>query len=221
MPAEPIQRSNLVDGAYAAIKQMILGGQLAPGARLVIGDLVKRLCVSNSPIREALRRLENEHWVETVPFRGSFVTKLDEKELVDLYEIRELIEVSAVVKMMPNPPARQVKALEAAQKDIDSALQAGDALAYLLADARFHQAIVDMAGNDRLSRLFATLVEQGRCFMLGRTPQAMAANRDEPEQHGEMLTAIRAGDGDGAVRLLAMHLRDSLKAIHAAATGGE
>ena len=91
MAAIPIERSNLGASAYAAIKAMIVGGELKPGAKLGIEDLADRLHVSNSPIREALRRLADERWVEHAPYRGAVVARLDARELAELYEIRTFI----------------------------------------------------------------------------------------------------------------------------------
>ncbi|MBI4578274.1 MAG: GntR family transcriptional regulator [Planctomycetes bacterium] len=225
MTIEPIHRANFVDQAYRAIKQFIIGGELAPGSQLKIEVLSRRLGVSSSPIREALRRLENERWVETIPFRGAFVRPLDEAELAELYEFREIIELAALGKLMrgrggtgltgfTEPGSdRRLDVLGGIVAEIETALAASDAMAYLRADQRFHQAIVDMAGNRRLSELFRTLVEQGRSFMLGRTPEAMARSRRGRDQHSELLELIRRGDRRGARRLLRRHLRVSLSEV--------
>ncbi len=220
MAAIPIQRSNLGASAYAAIKAMIVSGELKPGAKLGIEDLAERLNVSNSPIREALRRLADERWVEHAPYRGAVVSRLDARELAELYEIRTFIELAALSKAIIDPPREQMTAMDRARREIEAALKAGDAMEYLAADARFHQALVGMACNRRLSEMFATLVEQGRCFMLGRTQEAMAQQREQADPHGRILDAIRRKD-PAAMRLLAEHLRWTCPELEAAAPGGK
>jgi DNA-binding GntR family transcriptional regulator len=207
MPALPILRSSFVDQAYRAIKQRIVGGEFGPGTQLNIDALGRQLGVSNSPIREALRRLENERWIETIPFRGAFVRPFEQAEVAQLYEIRQMIELAALRKVMPRPPAGQVKRLAEALVEIQAAVRKNDPITYLAADTRFHQAIVDMAGNPRLSEMYATLVEQGKCFMLGRGPESMARYRKGRDQHGAIYEAVRRGDTKEAVRLLEEHLR--------------
>jgi DNA-binding GntR family transcriptional regulator len=207
MPALPISRSSFVDQAYRAIKQRIVGGEFGPGTQLNIDALARQLGVSNSPVREALRRLENERWVETIPFRGAFVRPFERAEVAQLYEIREMIELAALRKAMPNPASEQLKLLAEALAGIRTAVRKNDPITYLAADTRFHQVIVDMAGNPRLSEMYATLVEQGKCFMLGRGPESMARYRKGRDQHGAICDAVRRGDTKGAVRLLEEHLR--------------
>jgi DNA-binding GntR family transcriptional regulator len=208
-----ISRTNLVGEAYAAIKQFIIGGELAPGSQLKIDTLSRRLGVSSSPIREALRRLEQERWIEAIPFRGAFVRPFDETEIVEVYEIREFIELAALRKAMPDVPREALDTLSKALSDIVSSLRNGDQAGYLSADMRFHQIIVGMAGNARLNEMFATLVEQGRCFMLGRTPDAMLKYKDGHDEHTELFEAIMGGSKARAMGLLHQHLRISLDEI--------
>lgn len=207
MTALSISRSSFVEQAYRAIKQRIVSGEFRPGTQLNIDALARQLGVSNSPIREALRRLENERWVETIPFRGAFVRPFDQAELADLYELRAMLELSALRKVMPRPSAEGLNQLEKALAELRAAVEKSDPLAYLAADTRFHQSIVDMAGNRRLSEMYATLVEQGKCFMLGRGPESMARYRKGRDQHGAIFEAVRRGDTTAAVRLLEEHLR--------------
>lgn len=235
MALAPLQRANLVDQAYQAIKELIIGGELPQGGQLNIDSLARRLGVSNSPIREALRRLEYQRWVETIPFRGAFVRPLDAAEMVELYETRQIIELAALRKLMQGltgrgagaasgssrpgtlrravPASDGLKTLRGIVAEIEAAVRDGDPMAYLRSDTRFHQAIVDLAGNRRLADFFQTLVEQGRSFMLGRTPEAMARCREEPEEHAQLLELIERGDRRGACRLLCVHLRISLEDI--------
>lgn len=202
-----ISRLSFVEQAYQAIKQRIVGGDFGPGTQLNIDALARQLGVSNSPIREALRRLENERWVETIPFRGAFVRPFDQSELADLYELRAMLELSALRKVMPRPDAGRLESLAKALRDIRTAVRKNDPMAYLAADTRFHQSVVDMAGNERLSEMYATLVEQGKCFMLGRGPGSMARYRKGRDQHGAIFDAVSGGDTQAAVKLLEDHLR--------------
>ncbi len=210
MSAPVIRRANFVDEAHAAIKQLIVSGELRPGVQLKMESLSRELGMSSSPIREALRRLENERWVHTIPFRGAFVRPFDERELRELYEIREFIELGALRKLLRREPRPDWAALGEANAAIQAALQTGDSAGYLAADIRFHQSLVDLASNRRLSEMFATLVEQGKCFMLGRTPEAMAQQREETDQHTELLALVSRGDAAAALQLLEDHLRVTL-----------
>jgi DNA-binding GntR family transcriptional regulator len=111
-----------VDEAHAAIKQLIVSGELRAGTQLKIESLSRRLGVSSSPIREALRRLENERWVQTIPFRGAFVRPFDERELRELYEIREFIEMGACASCStwnPDPAGNTSRGVRSDPSGID------------------------------------------------------------------------------------------------------
>lgn len=209
----PLRRSSFVDEAYRAIKQRIVGGDFPPGRALNIDALARQMGISNSPIREALRRLENERWVQTVPFRGAYVRAHDPAEVADVYELRQMLELAALAKAMARRPMPSMEGLHAALEDIQAAIRSGDAMGYLAADTRYHQALVDTAGNRRLSEIYATLVEQGRCFMLGRGPESMARMRKGRDQHGPIYQAILAGKSTQAMRLLKAHLQVTLEEV--------
>lgn len=206
MSTEPISRASLTDQAYRAIMQLIVIGELAPGTPLRIDALSQRLGVSSSPIRESLRWLEREGWVDTITFRGAFVSQLDKQDLAELYEVREALELAAVRKVMPTPLPKDLKVLSQMLAEIQAALKAGDQRGYLEADTRFHQKLVDMAGNRRLSEIFTPLVEQGKCFALGRTREEMAQHKDGQDDHAGLFDAISKGDMERALDILHHHL---------------
>ena len=89
-----LPRKNLVDQVYLAIRKGIATGELLPGWQLKIDSLSSELEVSSTPIREALRRLEHERWIEVIPYRGAFVRPIDATEIEELYEIREILETA-------------------------------------------------------------------------------------------------------------------------------
>lgn len=211
MPAMPLQRSSFVDEAYRALKQRIVSGEFGPGTALNIDALARELGVSNSPIREALRRLEYEQWVKTIPFRGAFVRRFDAAELTELYELREMLELAALDKIMSRPSAEGLERLSDALAEIHAALDRKDQVAYLTADTRFHQTIVDMAGNRRLSEVYATLIEQGRCFLLGRSLEDPAKCLKDRTEHDSLFEAVRSGGAALVKELLRDHLRFSLE----------
>jgi DNA-binding GntR family transcriptional regulator len=145
--------------------------------------------------------------VTTIPFRGAFVHPFDETEILEVYEIRAIIELAALVKVMPSPPAKRVAALGQILERIRAALTSGDQAGYLSADTDFHRTIVELAGNERLTEMFTTLAEQGKCFMLGRTHEAMEKYKDGNDDHVGLFEAIRNGQTDEAIRLLTQHVR--------------
>ena len=91
---QKIQPSNLSLGsrAYQELKQIILEGQVAPGKKLKEGDLAEALGISRTPVREAINRLEKEGLVEIFPQRGAFVVEFTEKDVFELFLIRENLE---------------------------------------------------------------------------------------------------------------------------------
>src|SRR4051812_47800858 len=84
--------STLTDHAYDGLRRMVARGQLAPGSRLVNRTLAKSLKVSQTPVREAIGRLISEGVAELVPGAGAFVRRVELDDLMQLYDLRELIE---------------------------------------------------------------------------------------------------------------------------------
>ena len=97
------------DGTYSALKQMIISNELGPGERLLDRELADKVGVSRTPVRDALRRLEQDGLITTRTGRRWFVADLDTKQAANLYELREVLEVRAVHWRRSGAPQRTSK----------------------------------------------------------------------------------------------------------------
>ena len=200
--------TSLADKAYHEIRALIVSLELAPGAVIDERELIERLEIGRTPVREALRRLAHERLVEVYPRRGMFVTGVDVRELARLSEVREVLE----------PEAARLAAERAT--DVDRAelgallieLDAGRSELIDL-DERIHRAVYRAAHNDLLE---ATLEQY---YVLALRIWSIALDRaheleEAVEEHRALLEAIQAGDGDRAADTMRAHVQNFEQAMH-------
>ena len=200
--------TSLADKAYHEIRGLIVSLELAPGALIDERELIGRLEIGRTPVREALRRLAHERLVEVYPRRGMFVTGVDVRELARLSEVRELLE----------PEAARLAAERATDADRDqlaallAELDAGRSELMDL-DERIHRAVYRAAHNDLLE---ATLEQY---YVLALRIWSIALDRaheleEAVEAHRTLLEAIQAGDGERAADTMRAHVQDFEQAMH-------
>lgn len=205
--------------AYEAIRSGILAQRWRPGDPLSEQQLAAELGVSRTPIRQALQQLEREGFVQVLPSRGTFVAELSPDDLRDVYQLREILEGQAA-RLAAEAHAREGMGHLVAQLQtiLDEAWtqirQHSDGLqAKPPASAqkelhrlgiRFHGVLAQMAGNRRLHEVLLGLeVTATRARLLHgsfRDP------REAWTDHAEVLDAVRAGDADGAERVMRRHI---------------
>jgi DNA-binding GntR family transcriptional regulator len=201
--------SSLADKAYHEIRGLIVSLELAPGAVIDERQLVERLGIGRTPVREALRRLAQERLVEVYPRRGMFVTGVDVRELARLSEVREVLEPEAARLAAERATDADLQELVALQSELDTA--GGDQLMDL--DERIHRAVYRAAHNDLLE---ATLEQY---YVLALRIWSIAIDRShELEEavaaHRALLEAIQAGDGERAADTMRAHVQNFEQAMH-------
>jgi DNA-binding GntR family transcriptional regulator len=187
---------------------LILKGELAPGRRINEPDVAQRLGISRVPVREALRELEATGLVVSRKNVGVFVRELAPREVADLYELRGVLDghAGARAAALPDAPRRAVsRTLDAANAAMRKAARRHDVPAYYAENLRFHWAIVEAAGNDKLLEAYRGVVQQLHLWRLKNLsdPIGMAASVAE---HEAIAKAVREGDSARAGRLLADHV---------------
>ena len=200
----PSPRRRTADELYERLRWMAMTCQIRPGARINELDLARRFGVSRTPLREALNRLVAEDLLSYEPNLGFERRPLDVDELVDLYELRSVVEVAAI----------RVAVERAADEAIDTVRAAWEALARqrpftaeeeVFHDERFHEGLVALSGNReflRTVKAINTRIHFVRLVALGRQ-DALEATYGE---HDRILDAVQARDGEAAAPLLATHL---------------
>lgn len=195
-------------GAYRRLLEDIRSGTLAPGARLRETELAERLGISRTPVREAIRQLETDGLVVHLPRQGATIRSLDHAEVVELYEMRAVLEGTAA-----RLAARAASDIELAEL---AALNAELEQAPVGAAARelnrvFHRTLIDAARNRFLIKSMSAL--QKTLLILGPTTLA------DPEraisavaEHAAVLAALRARDGAGAEVAMRAHVEAALSA---------
>lgn len=184
-----------------AIRSRITRGVVAPGVRLVERELAAELGVSRIPVREALRMLETEGFVQVSPRRGAVVRVLSRQEVEDLFDVRRSLEVLSCRRAAEHATAAEIRALRKTLESGERALERGDRPGVRRANERFHDALIPMAHNDLLAALLAPL--QDRLHWL------FAQNENLGElvaQHRGLFAAIAAGDPEEAAALALDHV---------------
>jgi DNA-binding GntR family transcriptional regulator len=190
------------------LREEILAGRLAPGARLVEAELVLRCGTSRVTLREAFRILAQEGLLDLSPHRGASVRPLADQELRELFGVRAAIEAFAAgVAARKRDPAVMLRLRDFAAR-MHAAVASGDIDGYGPLAAEFHTALVAAGDNAILAEMYAQIRTR-----LSRYQAAMSRVPQLPQtsiaEHEAILTAIAAGDAASAMALTNAHL-DSL-----------
>lgn len=203
--------------AYRRLLADIKSGQLLPGARLRETDLAERLGISRTPVREAIRQLEADGLVTHQARQGATIRNLDYAEVIELYEMRSVLEGTA--SRLAARMAQRVEVVELTElNDALAASEPGAAAQEL--NRQFHRTLLDAARNRFLVKTMSAL--QKTLLILGPTtlsdptrPEAAAA------EHAAVIRAIADHDGDAAEAAMRAHVEAALNARIRAMRGRE
>src|SRR5436190_1052312 len=155
---DPFERDLLRDRAYAAIRDAIVDGTLAPGERLRDQELQAWLGLSRTPVREALARLEQDGLVESAPQRFTRVAPLDRRAARDAFPVVAALHALAAELAHPRLVAADVARMEEANAGFAGALAAGDVDAALAADDAFHDVFLKAGANSEIPKALDRLM---------------------------------------------------------------
>ena len=150
----------LRDVVFQTLREAILRGKLKPGERLMEETLAQRLGVSRTPIREAIRMLEQEGLALTVPRKGAHVAKMTEKDMEDVLRIREALEQLAASLACDQASEAEITALEADRMHFEHCLRSDDIKKIAESDEHFHELLYEASGNQKLVGMLSNLREQ-------------------------------------------------------------
>jgi DNA-binding GntR family transcriptional regulator len=150
----------LRDVVFKTLRDAILRGDLKPGERLMEMHLAEGLGVSRTPIREAIRMLEQEGLAITIPRKGAQVAGMTEKDLYDVLEIRDALDELAVSKACEKVNKKSLSKLAEAMRDFEKSVASGNVRAIVSSDEQFHDVIYAMTDNPKLVNIVSNLREQ-------------------------------------------------------------
>jgi DNA-binding GntR family transcriptional regulator len=203
--------TSLAEKAYHAIRDLIVSLELRPESVIDERELIERLGIGRTPVREALRRLAHERLVEVYPRRGMFVTGVDVRDLARISEVRQALEPEAARLAAERRTDADRAELDALLAELDAG--GGDDRELMALDERIHRAVYRSAHNDLLE---ATLEQY---YMLALRIWALALDRqhelqDAVQEHRTLLEAIRDGDSERAAETMRAHVRNFEQAMH-------
>ena len=144
---------------YEELKNQILMGEIPPGTRMMEIELAEEMGVSRTPVREAIRKLENEGLVTIEPRKGAYASDVSIKDMVDVLEVREDLEGMAAALAADKATEEDKEALQKITEAYKKAVADQDTEEIIKYDEQFHQLIVNWTGNKTLIQLFSQVQE--------------------------------------------------------------
>ena len=194
--------------AYLYIRNCLLNGEYPPGARLSEAELSEKCGVSRTPVREALRRLALEYFVRIEPNRGAFVIDWSREDIMDMFEMRSMLEGLAARKASERATDAQIVKMRSIINEIDTVVhEAGSIMRdnFLKLNRQFHDSIFEASGSPKLTEIISRFVEQA---VIVRTAAQYSVSdiAHSNQQHKELLGAIASGNGILAETVMRAHI---------------
>ena len=195
-----------------ALRQAIRDGVLPPGERLMEIPLAEELGVSRTPIREAIRILEQEGLVVMIPRRGTYVADMSLKDVTEVFELRSILEELAAELAAERITNEEIEALEQHLVEIRNHMNEKNLDKVVQADILFHEILYKASRNDRLVEMIHNLREQTlrfRTLSMSQTGR-LAKTWDE---HRQLVEAISDRDVERARQIARIHMEESEKTL--------
>lgn len=191
--------SPLGEQAYVVLRKEIVSLGLAPGAEVSEQRLVSEFGLSRAAVRAALARLRADGLITSIPRRGHFVSVITLRDVDEVFQLRLLLEPEAAALAAGNIGEAELRALEAvADRGYDVGSRSSIS-AFLEANRELHVRVAEASGNGRLARAVASLLgEAERALHLALAAGAGEKGLRIVHEHGELVEALVAGDGERA-----------------------
>ena len=199
-----VDTMTLADRVFQTLREQILEGIYKPGQKFNIDQLARDLGVSNTPIREAMARLERLGLVEIIPYCGPKIKHLNVSQLTDLYEVRIALEELAVRLVVQSEDPEVFNGMAEALQMQERASSGNDPRAVVDADRAFHDALVQASGNSVLLEMLPNLSDRTRLLLELNTPPSekmdKAAALRVLQDHRRIYEALREGNQETAIQ---------------------
>ncbi|PAD77131.1 MULTISPECIES: GntR family transcriptional regulator [Paenibacillus] len=197
---KPIKRLSLRDEVYHALKKSIITLELQPGQRLSDKELADQFGISRTPVREALKRLEDEGLIGSLPGSSTFVAPIQFEEAKHAFTVVAALHALAARLACPIMQEEDIAALEAINEELRLAIEQGDVIQAIEADTRFHHVFLDAAANPEI------LLAMERCVPKIHRLEVAQFNHvkgiGSVAQHRRILSALRNKEYEKTVRLV-------------------
>jgi GntR family transcriptional regulator, rspAB operon transcriptional repressor len=198
---------------YENLKKKIIGHALSPGEPLNESVLTKELGISKTPIREALQQLDKEGFIENIPGKGSFVSRISVQDIREIFEIREILECEVIRRVASKGDLNKMEA-EAIGKKFESSGADGNMTprSYFRAGLQIHTFVFEAFGNKRLLEFYRRLqehIERMRLYFFKQVHQERS--EQSFKEHLEILNALIAQDPERAEKAMRNHLQNSVE----------
>jgi DNA-binding GntR family transcriptional regulator len=212
-----LSRTFIRDDVYRSLREWIISGALEPGEKLKDKELAAQLGVSRTPVREALRKLEDEGLVQTAANRWTQVTPIALRDAEQIYPIIQKLEELALTLAFSNLSPAHICLMQDANHQMKAALDRQDTDAAVRADAAFHQVLISAANNAELSAILEHLKVKHQRIELAYFSQANLLLASF-EEHQQLIAALETPDFEAANQALAINWRASIERLR---TSGE
>jgi phosphonate utilization transcriptional regulator len=203
-----LQSSSLTSVVQQEIERAILQGEHAPGSKLIEATLAQKMGVSRGPIREAFRMLEEAGLVRTEKNRGVFVRDIPIEEAVEIFDLRAAMDELVGRKLASDITPAQLKEVRSLVDAMERAVKAEDARQYHLLNLKFHDRLVEMAGNSKLTSIYRKLIKELSLFRRLNLADGWLLPISAGE-HRQIIKAIGSGDAQAAGKAMFDHVMDS------------
>ena len=194
------------------LKNAIISGELKPGERLMEIAIADQLGVSRTPVREAIRKLEKEKFIEMVPRKGAYVSSTSLKDMLDVLEVRKLLEGFATELAAERMTDETLVSLLRTHKAFLKALDDSDTESMISLDNEFHDMILQASDNAKLIEIATAITEQVQRYRLSYFTEV--TNFDElREWHEKIYDSIEKKDAKKAGEYAKRHVELIEKAV--------
>jgi DNA-binding GntR family transcriptional regulator len=205
-------KDSLTDRAYKEIKNWIIHYKLKPGVQLRIDELSTALGMSQTPVREALSKLEHEHLADRHPQKGYVVRALNLKDVSDIYDLRMALEVVAAEEAATRMGDADRSRLSHLLEQVDILIKKGEKAQVLALEQEFHMRIMEATGNWFLTEILGSIFD--RIWMIQNVNILTSDHLiDANKQHMEIYKALKKADPLKSAALMKKHLKFTKKFV--------